>query len=194
MIDSGPRTPPEWPSREEWAERRRTFYADDDTIWCSDDIDLYATDAEIAEAIRAIEDLIRECRRKMLAARKEIGHLLQQAGETRLQHVKRWIAMDEADKARMSAYNDPQWKGDDLRRALKEIRAGSVPSRVSFGGINFGLVREWPASVVLICERYRTARDQAYEAKLKEIEATPIDDAAWESELARRRQIEASGW
>jgi hypothetical protein len=75
----------------------------------------------------------------------------------------------------------------DRRRtllAIKELAAGNLPTLL---GERSDFVDEL---IKVPAERFRQARLEAEERRSKEIDETPIDDAAWEKELCYRASIE----
>jgi hypothetical protein len=70
---------------------------------------------------------------------------------------------------------------------LKALRGGEVPEHWR---LHCERVR---AILAPIQSRYEAAYAVAVEARRREIEATPIDDEAWQAELRWRAQIETHG-
>jgi hypothetical protein len=150
----------QWPSREEWAKRRRTAYVDErfdvgDTVtkrWSA-----YVTPPETAAIIAALKRSYRE-------------------------HGRR---MSEAKKACQS-FSDFQWQHYFINRALKIIAQDRLPATYSDGGNLPELAkikRRWEvaqkAAVDAYCEEVtrRPIDDEAWAEELKErkkIEGSPI--------------------
>jgi hypothetical protein len=171
----------DWPIREQWAERRRTVYADmENPRPATRRLSAYATAEEIVAAIDAAKAFRRDCLRAQRAANRALGPLGRQKGESARAYDKRIMTMtkDERDIAWESL---PSWDQEKINGVLKELQNGVVPWR--------WISNKLPA-LDLIINRYEVAAKQADAAWHKEVAATPIDDAAWELELERRRQCE----
>jgi hypothetical protein len=155
-----------WPSREEWAKRRTTYYGDHDgNVVCSRRLADYATPGEAAAARQALLELWRSLGREMREAKAAAG--------------------SEADRARR--LDDCRYRRHTIRRVLREtLDAGLVPWRVN----DIGSLDDVPSSFALLVERYRAGWDAAEEAYAAEIATTPVDDAAWQAELERRAGID----
>ena len=179
----------QWPDRATWANNRQTLYLDEtDGIVVSADASRYGTPEELATAIRELEVAIRHARRLLTQTRRAAGALWRQPGETATAYVTRWLAMTEAEQARTA---EPIDRGQrrDLREALAALQRGELPSEWSTGlprlhGLNL------PTLARLLAKR-EAARDAAIEAVRRQRAATPVDDAAWAEELARRADYEA---
>jgi hypothetical protein len=79
-----------WSSREEWAKRQRTVYADQDNpLPASSRLEDYASPYEIEEAITELKAHWQVCGREMAAAKAAAGSLAQQPHETALAFVQR---------------------------------------------------------------------------------------------------------
>jgi hypothetical protein len=158
----------EWPTREEWAEQRRTLYADqcEDIGWI-DKLTELATPSEIAEAIHALEQMWRDMGRQMKTASRE-----QHAGFE--------------DFAReCSDYTELRSERQIVNRALKLMRNGQLPILADEGGmITNKLFPHMHA-------RMKQLHEEAIERRAQEKAQTPIDDDAWAKELEWRRKIEA---
>jgi hypothetical protein len=69
------------------------------------------------------------------------------------------------------------------RQTIKPLIEGRMPYVPN-------TAREQLPRVTELCQRHDAAVNQAYEAKVAEYAARPIDDAAWERELRYRERIE----
>jgi hypothetical protein len=174
----------DWPTREQWAEQRRTVYFDMENPNPADS--LYASDSETAQAIAAVK----ECRLNFIQAQREreraLGPLGRQRGESESAYNKRSRAFSkEQIQTFVNTPSSSPYSLRELNEVLKQLEAGTVPWRWVFG----------PARKPLdaILARYKAACGAAQAAWEQEVAQTPVDDAAWEQELARRRQFETEG-
>jgi hypothetical protein len=172
-----------WPSREEWAKTERTPYADrfEDlgVSRCASD---YATPSEIDAAITALKALYADEGRKLKAAKLAAGPLSRQPGETKLAHVRRYYsATTEGGRAALVPVYTHEERRQEINEAIKDLRNDTLPNHRSWAGVE---------DIIAPMEnRWLAAHAAASEALRKEIEATPIDDAAWERELQRRASL-----
>jgi hypothetical protein len=144
----------------------------------------YATVEEITIVITALKEMIREARRAERMANIALGPLGRQRGEGQRAYNRRvWREMSNAEREIVIAGHAPVWSGE-LKPILDELREGIAPWHWPICG---GAV---PPLLDEIIARYRTAEREADETWRKQVEATPIDDAAWEKESERRRQLE----
>jgi hypothetical protein len=187
MCQKGDEEPREWPSREVWAERRRTFYADDLPDYVSRDVANYGTSEEIEWAIADLEALYKDLGRKMKAAKAEAGPLVQQPGEAREAYYARWRAMSPADQDLAAAPDEFREARKAVREIVEALRDGYLPSGIEFRQ-TFRHIEGLP-SVTNLVSRHRAAEQAAIEAKRREVEQTPIDDEAWEEELLWRAKV-----
>jgi hypothetical protein len=74
---------------------------------------------------------------------------------------------------------------NEVNDVLRRLRSDLVPWRWVAMGCSTP-----PAPLDAIMARYQAAKKQADARWQTEVEATPIDDAAWKEELQRRRRIE----
>ncbi len=170
------------------ATQRRTFYADyADDIRVSDRVADYATPGEASAAIQALTTCWRELGKKLNRAKRQAGALCRQPGEGKRVYTQRWLAMPEAEQALALAVLDVQDDRRQLNQVARELRAGVL----SWRG-RAGLVASLPAFTLLI-ERWDAALAKALDAARQRVEATPIDDAAWQRELHRREDIDTHG-
>jgi hypothetical protein len=180
-----PKEAREWPSREEWAKSRRTPYGDlFDDVRVSETLSDYASPGEIDVAIVEAKALWTAMGQEM----KKLGPAISER-EWRERYFslstqeERW-QLSESDACRRVCLRDD--RSELNRHIIKPLRENRVPRQCGF--------TSWPdklPTVNVLLSRYDAARDAAHEARKREIEATPIDDAAWESELRRRASVEA---
>jgi hypothetical protein len=169
-----------WPSREEWAKQERTPYGDKfpDNLVTSH-ASAYATPAEIQSAIKALRQLYADEGRKLRAAKVNAGTLARQKDETGIAYAKRYFdGMSQDERDAVLPIGNHEISRKLINEALKALTDDIVAGH---GGLD-----DMKAILAPILGRYEAALDAAYEARRKEIEATPIDDAAWEKELRRR--------
>jgi hypothetical protein len=146
----------DWPSREEWAEERRTPYYDHFENLITNDINAYASPEEIAAALAALREI--------------------------------WCRYGRQMKAAQSGSKDEYWY---RRRLINEVRKSLCEGRYH-SYVDWVLQREngdVPALAV-IKKRYDAAKAAAEQKVHEDVAATPIDDAAWEEELQRRRGLD----
>jgi hypothetical protein len=153
-----------WPSREEWAERQRTvYYGYLEDLPRSGAIADYASPEEVAAAIKALREIWCDYGRRMRETKQRYGLF--------------W------------------YRRREINDVIKQLRQGRIDYK-------FDWVLKTCADpehatppiidpvLVAIQSRYCAA----YEAEVAEItrrvQATPIDDAAWEEELQRRKDID----
>jgi|GEM_PF-1154856 hypothetical protein len=150
-----------WPTREEWARNRTTLYADQ-APGLDHTLKAHASEAEIREAISALENLWRDLGRQMRnpASKQPRSHFL-----------------EDTD------YRECQFRRKAINRMLKEMRDGWLPVQ---GNVDEAL-REMFAPFYV---RQWKKRDADLEKAQREKAATPVDDAAWEKELEWRRKSE----
>jgi hypothetical protein len=160
-----------WPSREEWADRRRHPYWDCETGCPFDDkfkhrLSDYATREEITALVTALNNLYRDKGRELRVAN-------QRAKERGLPKESRsWELQEERHS---------------INKTLAHIREDGSASFLS------PRVRDFAEAKALL-EPFQERYDAAYKAAEaqweRECEQIPVDDAAWEQELERRRQLD----
>jgi hypothetical protein len=172
-----------WPDREEWGAQRRTPYADMFEFLgvsrCASD---YATAGEIGAVISALKALYADEGRKLRAARLAAGPLGQQPGETRTARVLRYYRLSESERGALLPVWTHEQHRKDINEAIKALRDDTLPAH-----------RSWDAVEAILAPmeaRWQAAHTIAHEARRREIEATPIDDAAWARELRWRRELD----
>ena len=172
-----------WPSREEWGRVQRTPYADlfdglGFSRWAGD----YATPGEINAVITELKKLYADEGSKLLTAKLAAGPLIRQPGETKTAHIRRYFAMSETDRSRLFPVHTHEQRRQDVNTAIKALRNDTLPAHRSWDGVE--------AILAPLESRWRAAHAAACEGRRKEIQATPIDDAAWERELQHRAACE----
>jgi hypothetical protein len=173
-----------WSSREEWAKRQRTVYADQDNpLPASSRLEDYASPYEIEEAITELKTHWKVCGREMAAAKAAAGSLAQQPHETALAFVQRYLTMDEASQDLAMAPENLCHERKKINKAIRELRDGELPS-------GWRLVSSSSPALGKIWDRWEAAAHAANNAWVEQVANTPIDDAAWEEELERRAELE----
>jgi hypothetical protein len=142
-----------WPSREQWAKRRRTFYDDDHVVRVSEALADYATESDQRAAIAELGDLWRDLGRQLRAA----------TDRQRKSDFRIWRAL--------------------TRRVINTLKRGEFPRYVP-------PIAEQSAAFMKIVERHAKRVAAEKDLQRRKIEALPIDDAAWNRELGRRKRIE----
>ena len=172
-----------WPTRDEWAYRRKHPYLDGDVVApVTRAIAAYASPQEISETMAKLNALQRTLFRTMRAIKREAGSLLRQPKETSLHYVTRCLAMPESERAPLTAYDRARWHRQDVRRALQAIlQEQTLPLEVAHHS------EELVAILGPLVQRWSVASRAEHDRCTKEIaDRTPIDDAAWQRELERR--------
>jgi hypothetical protein len=174
-----------WPSREEWAQRRRTFYYDSNMHPCpaTRRLSAYATDEEIATVLAELKAMLGRARRAERAANAALGPLGRQRGESKRAYDRRFHVMSREEQDIIIAGSTRVWPAS-LKEVLEELQQDVVPRPWATSGIAM------PPLFDRIIARYVAAEKEADETWRRRVKATPIDDAAWERELERRRQDE----
>lgn len=176
----------EWGSREEWAEGRRTVYADmDNPNPASKRLSDYATPDEIAAAIAALDRSYHAYGRQMADAKKACADLIAKFGTTKAEMEIAYWRLTEEERERWSTVNEPWWKRQQINNAKKLLRNDSIPRCLEEGS---GL-----PEIADILARYEAAEAKADQVWRDRVAQTAIDDAAWERELADRRKIDEMG-
>jgi hypothetical protein len=170
-----------WPSREEWAKQRRTYYWDDD-LRVSRKLQDYATPEEIDAITTALRALWLAEGRKMQAAKQAAGSRLQQPGEDNRSYFMRVRAMTETEREPLHQWRTHQDERRQINQALKTISEGKLPDE--------RLREDGKLILASIKARYDAAWEAAHAERKREIENRPIDDAAWEDHLRWRAWIE----
>jgi hypothetical protein len=175
-----------WPLREEWAQRRRTIYADmDNPHPATKRLSAYATDDEIGASIAAMKAMLSAARRAERACEEVLGPLGRQRGESKRAYQKRLRDMSREERDAVFNGPAPDAYPPEVRDILKQLQADTVPWRWFAMG-----TATPPAPLDAIMARYEAAAKQADAKWHEEVAATAIDDAAWERELEWRRRCE----
>jgi hypothetical protein len=179
-----------WPTREQWADMRQHPYWDSETGCPFSDryshhLSDYATPEEIDAAIDALENLWRQYGRKMRELKLKGSPLHRQPDEKQSAFLHRFCAMSKADM-------DVACEPDMLRAYRRNIKMALAMLRedcvADLWACDVGDAR---AIIAPFIERYKAAFAAARNEWNREMAQTPVDDAAWEKELRRRKQIEA---
>jgi hypothetical protein len=172
----------DWPSREEWAKRRRTVYADMTDDLCDARLQGYATQEQVAEITFKLKEIYRDQGRKMREAKPVYDTLRIPGEQARGKHVW-WLHLSRADQDRCEPYLIAQCRRKGINRLLRDIADGNLSL--------FGDAHYWPEIFAPFVEAYDAARDAALKDLRARVAARPIDDAAWEKELRWRASIES---
>ena len=180
----------DWPTREQWAERRRTVNCDTwrpQSMTASCEVLDYANHDEIAKLVAALWNVWDNLGREMRAARLAAGPLAKQRKETKLSFVRRYLEMSEAEQKIVDRWEEPRLTRKKIKEVILTVRDHrKIPHYAS---------PELLALVPLldaINARYEVAARAANEAWKQKVGETPIDDAAWQRELEFRARIEAT--
>jgi hypothetical protein len=171
-----------WSSREEWAQRVRTVYADDGLRFGPSTLSSYASADEIEQAIFELKCEWSRCGLQMRKAKKAAGPLAQQPGETPIAYVQRYYTMSEAEQDLSQQVEDFRRERKVINKVIRGLRDDELISEAH------NLDRS--ATLTALKERWRVLWKQRHDEYVEMIANTPIDDAAWEEELQRRREIE----
>ncbi len=177
----------EWPSREQRARDVRTVFSDmENPHKPSSDVLDYATHEEVESAIVVLNSWRLAYFRAERAAYKSLGRLGRQRGESARQYDLRRMEMSREDRDRIS---DALPRGPypyELNEVIKDLRGGAIHWRLVH--LTEKLALGPPLSAIIT--RYQKANARADEIWHREVAARPIDDAAWNRELARRQHVE----
>jgi hypothetical protein len=163
-----------WPTRDEWAKRRRTVPA-----YEQEGGGYFGYPREAYMVVKISEVLApNEIAALLASLRKRWGDL----GRELKRHggIATFKAMAHQTEEWQAAA-DARLKRREINVAIKNIEAGWIP-RASYGAE--GLLED-------LSRRHRAADDAKFSAWKRAIENAPIDDAAWEEELASRAQHRA---
>ncbi|HEX9343412.1 MAG TPA: AAA family ATPase, partial [Actinomycetota bacterium] len=150
----------QFPTREQWTAERRTLYSDD------------ACNAQAAVSRSALDHATPEEITETLAALAE--------GRRRAHRDLR-AARSDTDAGDSEDLAPLQEVHRRYGRAIKSLRDDQVPLATFEGG-------ELPELRHLV-ERYQAAVDAALATARRDVEARPVDDAAWAEELEHRQRV-----
>ena len=171
----------DWPSREEWAKERTTwtrYFGDDDPVHVSRKASDYMTPTEIDALLAKLKARRLQLSRDLREAKKQRPHCFQQKGETKTQWNQRWYTLSKQDQE----FDAGLFLHEDIRAAVTCLEHDGIPMRDT-RGLGIPELQE-------LLKRYQAAYDTE-EARIEaKIAATPVDDAAWAEELARRAEVE----
>ena len=188
-----------WTQRDEWAEQRRTPYADDvDQVVeaVSARVADYATPAEITQAYAELRDHWRTLGSDLRAANAaalEVFPLHGHRARRRDSLSVIWKlrdALSDADRAvveRAERTKDCRSLTNQAAGQLAEDHLNLWTASRLLERLPAGACPTWRA----IVGRWREARQQAAQGYAAQVRQRPVDDAAWRKELDRRAQIEA---
>ena len=170
-----PHQPIDWPTRERWAKQQRTAYIDNVQDFINSkvtkEVTAYATAEEIAATLAALK-----------ASWNSLTKPLKQANRRARSVDKPYTERTKQEHALCEPANDIWWQRQSINAAIASLRGNWVPVTYSDGGNR--------PEVAVILDRYKTACDAASSAYEAKVAKTPIDDATWNKELERRRDIE----
>ena len=176
-----------WSSREEWAQRVRTVYGDmtDGMQFGPSAVSSYASPEKIEQAIFELKCQWTRCGNEMKQAKKKAGPLARQPGEAAMAHYQRYRMMTDAEQDLAYQPNRLQRERKVINKVIRGLRDDELVSEARYSPYD-----SITASVAPIVERYDVLWKQDHDKYVEVIANTPIDDAAWEKELERRREIE----
>jgi hypothetical protein len=141
----------------------------------------YATPEETAALVVALKAEWRTQDERMREAKIRIGPLARRPGETSAAYERRCLAMTKTDQERVDQVEGLRLEQHTINIVLDEVARNVIPWRDA--GC---LVVRVPLFAAILAS-YEAACIVADEAWHREVAATPVDDAAWEQELERRR-------
>jgi hypothetical protein len=182
-----------WPSREEWTHRLQHPYWDCETGYPWKDrfghkLSDYATPEEVAVLTTALKDLYRELGSELRAANLRINPShRQQRGEGQKVWYQRFKLLPAQDREAFHAAGELERERSQVNDLLAKIRDDAIPNQTRHTNWVFGRAKPL---VTPFAERYEAANKAALEQWKQECLQRPVDDAAWEEELCRRKRIE----
>jgi hypothetical protein len=179
-----------WCSRDEWAERTRSVYSDmtEGMDFGPSAVSSYASPEEIEQAIFELQCQWSRCGFEMRIAKKKAGPLAQQPGETGIAYYQRYCTMSEAEQDLSYAPERLRAERKAINKVIRGLRDDELVSEAS-QGIYRGIM-ECSEALIVIRDRWDVLFKQDYDKFVEMIANRPIDDAAWEEELQRRRDLE----
>jgi hypothetical protein len=170
-----------WPTREEWAKQHRSTAGWSKPNPAKKQASLYATADEIAAIVTALKQSYNAHGRKLWEAKEACPDLVAQVEAAR--KAKEPLRWSDEDRARYR----PVYDAEDVRRTINAaVKVLTKHDRVPY---LWQEGRDLPELAELV-SRYEAACEPADEAWRAEVAQRPIDDAAWEKELQRRRCID----
>ena len=177
-----------WPTREEFLERRHTPYSDRVFFDCSQNLLDYATPKEIKTLRHGLRERYRVLGREMRQMKAALGSQAKQRGEGPLRFWRRVLGEDRA-----LALLHCRGQRHDINGMLRDIEQRGAPPAVpklarSFAGtMHPERVMDQPPPLLLtIMHRYWAVYRAALVACWEE-----IDEKDWQADLKRRAKIEA---
>ena len=181
MIDSGPPPGPrKWPSREEWAEGRRTPYSDN-CPRASETLSLYATPDEVQAIITGLKRSYSASGHQMRQMKTAYPDLITRLCDSR--GCGGFLRLSDDEQKCVEPFMHARWNRKEINRALKMIAKDDLPMCEEDGG-------HLPEFAEVLA-RYEKANAAVVAAWQEKIAQSPIDDAAWEAELDWRRRVDA---
>jgi len=176
-----------WPTREQWAAIQRTAYYDYfEDLPRSNDIADYASPEETTAAIAALKAIWCDYGRRLKEAKQLAGPVLHRFYYD--------LSPDEQKLCNhVSLFKDRRAEINQVIKALREghyhYKFDSILKRAA--DPEHATPCQIDPVLVSIQSRYRAAYEVEAAEIIRRAEARPIDDAAWERELQRRRDIDA---
>lgn len=178
----------EWPVREEWALRRRTFNAAyTHNVGVSQRASAYGSSAEIAAAIAELDAILRDLGRRLRDANRSAGALAQRSGEREDTYTARWLEMSAEERQLGGAVYWLQADRRCTRKVLNELCNDWLLIHPRWFGPD-------PAAFRLLLDRYWQVEATAFNELRQQVESQPVDDQAWTAELRRRERVDAYLW
>jgi hypothetical protein len=179
-----------WPTREEWAERRRSPYWDCETGCPFADsyghsLSDYATADEIAAAIVGLEERWRQHGRRMRELKAKGSPLYLQPGESRSVWYRRYDQMSDADQGAACEPDELKTYRCVIKKTLTRLRNDQLPDHWAWE-----LDQEAKKLIAPFKARSEAAFKAAEEEWRRQCAITANDDAAWEAELRWRRKCD----
>ena len=176
----------EWPSREDWAYKRRHFSDGLSPKEVLDDLRTYATPEEVAAVIADLKAAWRQLGQAMKEVKVKAGArldpLLRQRGEPHRDYSRRWGQMTPEELALLASYMDPQTMRGRVSKLIRDLESsGFIHGWRTLPGVE----RLGP-----IVARQEAAIAEANADLAHRVATRPIDDAAWAKELEWRAWIE----
>jgi len=171
----------DWPTREEWAKQERTwtrYLGDDDPVHVSGKVSDYLRPHEIAALIASLKARRSQLGKELREAKKQRPQAFRQKSETKTEWIHRWYQLSKEDEE-VDIWTEPRAQ---LFRAVKVLSENGIPTFCYDGG-NLPELAE-------LKKRWQAAYDAEEKRIEDEYASRPIDDEAWEKELARRAEIE----
>jgi hypothetical protein len=175
----------ELPSREVWARQVRSGTYENNPNVTTSRLSAYATADEIAAIVASLKQSYRQQGRLLREAKQAAGPawIEQEQERTGLGKYMKWRALPKPQQEMVSAVQRVQQQRRDINAVLKLIASDELPNSYDARFADLPELAE-------VSIRWKAAWDANYQAWQEELATRPIDDAAWEKELRRRKDIE----